>query len=248
MSRAKFITFEGGEGVGKSTQVERLARHLAARGITAIVTREPGGSPFAERVRDLLLEQSAGARDPLAEALLFYAARADHLAATIRPALAAGAWVLCDRFADSTRAYQGAAAVTFYSQRLRARAVELGLDRPGLSVVYPAVPDTFAVRDEATRHAWRDTLGIRELQLIVNVKRLHELAGQTYLIEAFAKVRQARQDVRLVICGTGSLRESLESQTAALGITNAVTFAGLVGNDQVARHGGRGRLCAAVVA
>ena len=135
-----------------------------------------------------------------------------------------------------TRAYQGAAAVTFYSQGLMARAVELGLDRPNLSVVYPAVPEMFAVHDQATRHAWRDALGIREPRLIVNVKRLHELAGQTYLIEAFAKVRQARQDVRLVVCGTGSLRESLESQAAALGITDAVTFAGLVGNDQVARY------------
>ena len=135
-----------------------------------------------------------------------------------------------------TRAYQGAAAVTFYSQGLMARAVELGLDRPNLSVVYPAVPEMFAVHDQATRHAWRDALGIREPRLIVNVKRLHELAGQTYLIEAFAKVRQARQDVRLVVCGTGSLRESLESQAAALGMTDAVTFAGLVGNDQVARY------------
>ncbi len=135
-----------------------------------------------------------------------------------------------------TRAYQGAAAVTFYSQGLMARAVELGLDRSHLSVVYPAVPAAFAVHDETTRRAWRDALGIREPRLIVNVKRLHELAGQTYLIEAFASVRQTRQDVRLVICGTGGLRESLESQAAALGITDAVTFAGLVSNDQVARY------------
>jgi len=134
------------------------------------------------------------------------------------------------------RAYRRAAAVTFYSQRLMARAVELGLDRPNLSVIYPAVPPIFALHNESTRREWSQALGIREPRLIVNVKRLHELAGQTYLLDAFALIRQARQDVRLVICGTGSLRESLEAQAAQLGISNAVTFAGLVSNDEVARY------------
>lgn len=136
------------------------------------------------------------------------------------------------------RAYRGAAAVTFYSRRLMARAVDLGLGRSGLSVVYPAVPETFTPHDEATRMAWRQALGIREPRLIVNVKRLHELAGQTYLVDAFARVRQTRQDVRLVICGTGALRADLEAQAVALGLTGAVTFAGLVANDQVARYAG----------
>lgn len=134
------------------------------------------------------------------------------------------------------RAYRGAAAVTFYSKGLMDRAIELGLDRPNLSVVYPAVPLTFAVRDEATRWRWRESLGVREARLIVNVKRLHELAGQTYLLDAFALLRKARQDVRLVICGTGSLRPSLEAQAASLGISDAVTFTGLVSNDDVARY------------
>ena len=135
-----------------------------------------------------------------------------------------------------TRAYRGAAAVTFYSEGLMARAVELGLDRPNLSVIYPAVPASFDIREESTRRVWRDSLGIREPWLIVNVKRLHELAGQTYLLDAFALVRKTRPDVRLVICGTGSLRPALEAQAAALGISNAVTFAGLVSNDEVARY------------
>lgn len=135
-----------------------------------------------------------------------------------------------------TRAYRGAAQVTFYSKGLMARAIELGLDRPNLSVVYPAVPPIFTVHDESTRRGWREALGIREPRLIVNVKRLHELAGQTYLLDAFALIRQDRQDVRLVICGTGSLRESLEAQAARLGISDAVTFAGLVSNDEVARY------------
>jgi dTMP kinase len=103
---AKFITFEGGEGAGKSTQLRLLATTLAGRGIEVVTTREPGGAPGAETLRDLLL---AGRHDwsPQAETLLHFAARAEHIAKTIRPALAAGAWVLSDRFADSTMAYQG---------------------------------------------------------------------------------------------------------------------------------------------
>jgi glycosyltransferase involved in cell wall biosynthesis len=135
-----------------------------------------------------------------------------------------------------TRAYRGAAAVTFYSRRLMARAVDLGLGQSGLSVVYPAVPETFVPHDESTRQEWRQALGVAEPRLLVNVKRLHELAGQTYLIDAFARIRQARTDVRLVICGTGGLRADLEAQAAALGVSGAVTFAGLVANEQVARY------------
>ena len=107
--RGKFITLEGGEGVGKSTQAHVLAEALKARGIDVLVTREPGGSEGAEKIRELLLggaEERWGAR---AEVLLFAAARADHVERTIAPALASGQWVLCDRFADSSLAYQGGA-------------------------------------------------------------------------------------------------------------------------------------------
>jgi dTMP kinase len=109
MRSGKFITFEGGEGVGKSTQATLLVARLAERGIDAILTREPGGSPFAERVRALLLDPATPPHGALAEALLFYAARADHLQQTIAPQLAAGGWVVCDRFSDSSRIYQGSA-------------------------------------------------------------------------------------------------------------------------------------------
>ncbi|HEY1604359.1 MAG TPA: dTMP kinase [Allosphingosinicella sp.] len=105
----RFITLEGGEGVGKSTQSKRLAEALRARGLDIVETREPGGSPGAEAIRNLLLEGEAERWTPEAEALLFAAARADHVARTIRPALARGAWVLCDRFLDSSIAYQGGA-------------------------------------------------------------------------------------------------------------------------------------------
>jgi len=134
------------------------------------------------------------------------------------------------------RAYMGAAAVTFYSRRLLDRARALDLDREGLSVVYPAVSDTFEPRDGAARVALRHALGITEPHVIVNVKRLHELAGQKYLLEAFAGLTRDRRDVRLVICGTGALRESLEAQARTLGILDRVTFAGLVANEDVARY------------
>lgn len=106
--RGRFITFEGGEGAGKSTQIERLRAFLESGGQRVRVTREPGGSEKAEGIRSVLLSGRAKRFGPFAEALLFYAARHDHLEAVIRPSLDAGIHVLCDRFADSTRAYQGA--------------------------------------------------------------------------------------------------------------------------------------------
>ena len=103
----KFIAFEGGEGAGKSTQARLLAEALAAQGKEVVVTREPGGTPGAEAIRTLLLGTEGEGWGPRAEALLFAAARADHVERLIRPALARGAWVVCDRFLASSRAYQG---------------------------------------------------------------------------------------------------------------------------------------------
>jgi len=106
--RGRFVTLEGGEGVGKSTQIRRLGERLRAQGLDVIETREPGGSPGAEEIRGLLLGGGVERWDDVTEALLMYAARRDHLARKVWPALARGQWVLCDRFEDSTRAYQGA--------------------------------------------------------------------------------------------------------------------------------------------
>ena len=107
MTTGRFISLEGGEGAGKSTQLRALARTLRERGLDVLETREPGGSDGAEAIRTLLLTGGADRWSPRAEALLFAAARADHIEKTIRPALARGAWVLSDRFLDSSRAYQG---------------------------------------------------------------------------------------------------------------------------------------------
>jgi len=107
LSRGRFIAFEGGEGAGKSTQAKLLAEALRERGIQVLLTREPGGTPGAEAIRELLLHPPGDGWAPAAEALLFAAARSDHVERAIRPALDRGAWVVSDRFVDSSRAYQG---------------------------------------------------------------------------------------------------------------------------------------------
>ncbi len=107
MASGRFITLEGGEGAGKSTQVRRLAVALRQRGLEVVTTREPGGSPGAEEIRGLLVTGGAGRWSPVTETLLHFAARRDHLERTVWPALERGAWVISDRFADSTLAYQG---------------------------------------------------------------------------------------------------------------------------------------------
>jgi glycosyltransferase involved in cell wall biosynthesis len=139
-------------------------------------------------------------------------------------------------FDPFTRAYRGAREVTFYSQRLLDKARELGLSRDHLSVVYPAVSAAFAPADAPTRARWRADFGITEPLIVLNVKRLHELAGQKFLIDAFARFARTRRDVRLVICGTGPLRAALEQQARDLGIADRITFAGLVPNADVARY------------
>ncbi|MGB8274563.1 MAG: dTMP kinase [Alphaproteobacteria bacterium] len=107
MARGKFITLEGGEGAGKTTQARLLAEGLHAAGLEVVTTREPGGSPGAEHIRELLVNGDVERWDPMTEALLHFAARRDHLVKTVWPALEAGRWVVCDRFTDSTLAYQG---------------------------------------------------------------------------------------------------------------------------------------------
>ena len=131
----RFITFEGGEGTGKSTHAAMLGERLRAFGIRAVLTREPGGSPGAEIMRYILLSGAARPLGPNAEAVLFAAARDDHLTTLIRPALAQGRWVVCDRFADSTRIYQGVAGNV---DHLAIRAMEriiVGNTRPDLTFI-----------------------------------------------------------------------------------------------------------------
>ena len=129
LTAGRFITLEGDEGTGKSTQVKRLAAALEVKGIKTLTTREPGGSPGAEQIRKLMVEGEPGRWDAITETLLAYAARADHVTRTIGPALMAGTWVICDRFSDSTFAYQGAGR---------------GLDRETIRRIDSAVLDDFS--------------------------------------------------------------------------------------------------------
>lgn len=140
VERGHFVTFEGGEGAGKSTQIERLRNRLRGAGVNVVVTREPGGSPGAETIRRLLLGGRIKDLGPEMEAMMFAAARADHVDSMIEPALSCGDWVLCDRFADSTRVYQGEAGVdTAFLDRLEALAVA-GC-RPDLTVLIDVPAD-----------------------------------------------------------------------------------------------------------
>jgi len=136
VSRGLFITFEGGEGTGKSTQVGLLVDRLRALGCDVVRTREPGGSPGGEVIRDLVVSGSADRWSARTELLLMFAARSDHLERTIRPALEAGQWVVCDRFADSSRAYQGLAggAEAAFVDALDRYVV--GTDQPDLTLVF----------------------------------------------------------------------------------------------------------------
>ncbi|MBA4757112.1 dTMP kinase [Sphingosinicella sp.] len=136
----RFISFEGGEGSGKSTQLRRLAARLSAQDVTVITTREPGGTPGAEDIRQLLVEGEPGRWDGRVEALLVNAARADHVARLIRPALAEGKWVLCDRYVHSTLAYQGAARGLDEAELRQLHAFATGDLWPDLTIVLDVDP------------------------------------------------------------------------------------------------------------
>jgi len=154
MGAARFIALEGGEGAGKSTQARLLAASLAARGIDAVVTREPGGTPGAEAIRALLLGLDGEGWLPRAEALLFAAARSDHVERLIRPALAAGKWVICDRFVDSSRAYQGGGAGLTDADLMDLHRIGSGGLLPDLTLLITVSPAV-----AAARLALRDTDG-----------------------------------------------------------------------------------------
>jgi dTMP kinase len=149
VTRGRFITFEGGEGAGKSTQLKRLVERLRALGLEVAATREPGGSQGAEAIRELVLNGAADRWSPVTETLLMYAARRDHIERVIAPALAAGAWVVCDRFADSTRAYQGAGGGTDPALIAALEAQVLGTTRPDLTLIFDLSPETGLARAQA---------------------------------------------------------------------------------------------------
>jgi dTMP kinase len=150
-TRGRFITFEGGEGTGKSTQVKLLADRLRAAGVYTVVTREPGGSAGAEIIRHLVLSGVGKALGADGEALLFAAARDDHVRRVIGPALAAGAWVLCDRFFDSTRVYQGKLGAADLKLIKAMERVTIGNLQPDLTLVLDVPAEVGLARAAARR-------------------------------------------------------------------------------------------------
>lgn len=141
MAAGKFITLEGGEGAGKSTQAELLAERLRQAGHKVLLTREPGGSEQAEEIREFLLSGRARKFGSFGEALLFCAARDDHLEKTIRPALAEGTWVVCDRFSDSTHAYQGAAGGVKPAALSALERIVVADTQPDLTIILDLPPE-----------------------------------------------------------------------------------------------------------
>jgi dTMP kinase len=149
--RGRFISFEGGEGSGKSTQIKKLAEHLAAAKLRAIVTREPGGSPGAEIIRHLVLSGMGKLLGPDAETLLFAAARDDHVRSVIQPALSQGTWVLCDRFSDSTRVYQGMLGQVAPGVLNAMQRVTIGDLKPDLTIILDVPVEVGLKRASARR-------------------------------------------------------------------------------------------------
>ncbi|WP_029355968.1 dTMP kinase [Bosea sp. 117] len=163
-ARGRFITFEGGEGTGKSTQTRLLAERLRSQGLEVVTTREPGGSPGAEAIRHVLLSGAAKPLGPMAEALLFAAARADHIDVTILPALSRGAWVISDRFADSTRVYQGSLGNLDPRMIEALERVTVGDTRPDLTLILDLPAEEGLARAAARSGAGADRFEAEDIQ------------------------------------------------------------------------------------
>lgn len=180
MNRGRFITLEGGEGTGKSTLLHALREKLEASGRSVVVTREPGGTELAETIRNLVLNPPNGqVWSSMAEALLMNAARTDHLEKKIRPALAAGSWVLCDRFADSTRVYQSVQNGVGVDFLRMLESSVLGETRPELTLVLDAPVEQAAGR-RAVRGGHADAFELRD-------KSFHEAVRQAFVDVARAE-------------------------------------------------------------
>ncbi len=166
---ARFIAFEGGEGAGKSTQARLLAEALRARGLDVLVTREPGGTAGAEAIRAMLLDPSGDGWLPRAEALLFAAARSDHVERLIRPALAAGQWVICDRFVDSSRAYQGGGSGISDDDVMELHRIGSGGLLPDCTVLIDVLPGIAAKRAALRDAGMADRIGGRPAEFHASV-------------------------------------------------------------------------------
>jgi dTMP kinase len=197
--RGRFITLEGGEGAGKSTQIGLLADWLAGRGCQVVQTREPGGSQGAEDVRRLLVEGEPGRWLPWSETLLFFAARYDHAERLIKPALAAGSWVVSDRFADSTMAYQGAAGGVAAADIAQLYRLVLGDFAPDLTLILDVPVETGLAR-----------AGLRDGRNGGRFERM-DVAFHHRVRDGFRKIAAAEPD-RCVIIDADADREAVAAR------------------------------------
>ncbi|NEV60768.1 dTMP kinase [Thiorhodococcus minor] len=205
MSRGRFITLEGIEGAGKSTQVEALASMLRSRGLEVVTTREPGGSPIAERLRTLLLDPLNAGMSDTAELLLMFAARAEHLKQTILPALARGAWVISDRFTDATYAYQGGGRGIDLARIGLLEQLVQGDLRPDLVLVFDLPPAVGLERAQA-RSGGKDRFEAEDLRFFQGARALYlERAGETperyRVLDATRPIDRVREQI-LSLVGT----------------------------------------------
>ncbi|WP_296806195.1 dTMP kinase [Thiocapsa sp.] len=205
-ARGCFITLEGIEGAGKSTHIAALSALLCSMGIGVVTTREPGGSPIAERIRALLLDSSNTGMDETAELLLMFAARAEHLSKTIRPALESGAWVLCDRFTDATYAYQGGGRGLNPERIALLETLVQGDLRPDLTLLFDLEPALGLERARGRGTADRfesETLHFFDAVRAVYLERAHASPERYRLIDAAAPLsdvgEQADQALRALI-------------------------------------------------
>lgn len=202
LHRGKFITLEGGEGVGKSTQIRLLGEALRARGLDVVETREPGGTEGAEAIRALLLGGAADKWNPQAEALLFAAARADHVARVIRPALGGGAWVLCDRFIDSNRAYQAGASGLADADIMAAHRIGSGGLIPDRTLLLTLPLDVAAERAMQRDGGRADRFGARG-------RAFHEAVNAAFMAQA----AQEPNRIRIIDATDGAAIVSARIQT-----------------------------------
>ncbi|MGA1464089.1 MAG: dTMP kinase [Steroidobacteraceae bacterium] len=208
-----FLTFEGVEGVGKSTQARLAAEFLRSRGIQVVETREPGGTAVAERIRDLVLHGATSVEPltPRAELLLMFAARAQHLAAKIEPALAAGQWVICDRFTDATEAYQGSGRGLGSNMIRQLEDIAQGTRRPDLTLLLDADPAVTGPRRSA-RGGAQDRFEREDEAFFARVRAGYlEIArrepGRVRLVDASGPLGTVQQRIETVLI------EALEART-----------------------------------
>jgi dTMP kinase len=200
-TKAKFITLEGGEGVGKTTNVPFIKDYLLSQNIPVVVTREPGGTPLAEKIRDLLLHSNDEAVTSHAEILLMFAARAQHLNHVIKPALAQGQWVLCDRFTDATYAYQGGGrGMSLEAIQWLENFVQADL-RPDLTLLLD-VPVVTGMARAKNRAGQLDRFESEQLEFFNRVRQVYLNQAQQYPERIkIIKADQALTDVQQAIIG-----------------------------------------------